>query len=517
MSLSDSLRVSSQSPIPSPTDTPGNTDASDASPHDGAFTGKDQQRPKRPVISQRDLATVRRLLTYDLNESGEPATAKTESCSSEGSGGTPGASTRQQVSGDLWCRRQTAVVSSTDPQVRPLGAPPTTTGGTSTSVVSASVKKEATAQTLALFEGVRRGNRRVFEHVPQQMTTQRSWGIHIDWQDQQTKRTPLTLALVKKEWDIVVELLSLGADPDLLDGKLDIPRELASPMCKMILQFFSWSALKQSGNWSAGKEAVLQELLRGKDSVEGHTMLSWAAGRRHDKLACMLIDAGAGFNLSSKQGEGPFEAACRKGSLSLVLFMLDAWPDLVTSDVGRAYFRLALRAAIEAKRPAVVGEMLSAFRRIYRAGGKPMPEEDAVDLKQRIPRDWRSDAEAYHLFFGGQASTSFGFHTALQRTRDDCLLTPDECQLLMLPEMEMLAVRRGASRVLEVIEAHYKLSSGIPRASTVNIRTRAGAGSDPGDTGGASSDAPGVKPPASTPASAPASTPASTPESSHSQ
>ena len=181
-----------------------------------------------------------------------------------------------------------------------------------------------------------------------------------------------------------------------------------------------------------------------------------------------------GFEFSGRQGEGPFEAACRKGSLSLVLYMLDVWPELVTTFVGRAYFRLALRGAVEAKRPAVVGEMLSAFRRIYRAGGKPPAQEDAVDVKEIIPRASRSEAEAYHAFFGGQASTTFAFDTALQRTRDDFLLTREECSLLMLNEMEVLAVRMANSGVLEVIEAHYKPTSGIPRTITVAGRVRAG-------------------------------------------
>lgn len=467
MSLSDSNRISSPPLSPWPTHAPGNSDASETSGHHGAFTGMDQQRPRRPILSEKDLAAVRKRLTYHMSESEEPVEAKTESCSSDGTRRSTEAGASREASGSFGPDPQVPQMSSNDPQVRVLGPAPTTTAVTSASSASVVTRREMPPQTQSLFDGIRRGNRRVFEHVPPQQTAQRSWGIHIDWQDHQTGRTPLTLALSQGEWDIAVELLSLGADPDLLDGKEDMPVELASPMSGLILQFFSWSARKQSGDWRSINEKLLQALLTLRDSAEGHTMLTWAAGRRHDRLACMLIDAGARFDLASKQGEGPFEAACRRGSLSLVLFMLDSWPELVTTDLGRTFFRLALRGAVEARRPAVVGEMLSAFRRIHRAGGKRSLPEDAVDVKEIVPRDWRTEADAYHSFFGGQASTTFGFITALQRTRDDCLLNPAECRLLMLEDMLLLAVRKGASKVVEMIEAHYKRASGIPLASRV--------------------------------------------------
>jgi len=507
VSLSDSPRVSPHPFSLSPTDTTGRTEDRDASRQEGAFTGNDGKGPGRPVISQRDRDAVRRQLDYYLSESDESVTSTTADGSTDSAGDAGALPTGF---GDLQPSQAMAWVSSTDPQLRSLASPPVTTAG-ATSVVhaatgsaglftSAAGKEAITPQTLALFNGIRSGNRRLFEQLPQQKKAQRSWGIHIDWLDKQTGRTPLTLALVQKEWDIAVELLSLGADPDLLDGTQEAPRDLATPMCRMVLQFFSWSATKQAGDWSPGKEALLKELLLTRDSAEGSPMLTWAAGRRHDKLACRLIEAGAGFEFSSKQGEGPLEAACRKGSLALVLHMLDVWPALVTTDLGRAYFRLALRGAIEAKRPAVVGEMLSAFRRIYRAGGKPPAREEAVDVKEIIPRDWRSEAEAYHAFFGGQASTTFVLNTALGRTRDDCLLTREECWLLKLDDMTLLAARKGHSKVLEVIEAHYKPAIGIPRIITVAGRVPAGDDSD------VSGNVFGAQP-----------TPESSPESSHSQ
>ncbi len=510
MSLSDSPRVSPHPFTLSPTDTTGRTEDHDASRQEGAFTGDDEKGPRRPVISQRDRDAVRKQLDYYLSESDESVTSTTADGSTDSAGDAGALPTG---TGGLQPSQAMARVSSTDPQLRSLDSPPVTTAGatsvshaatTSSGLVTSAVGKDGiTPQTLALFDGIRSGKRRLFEQIPQQKKAQRSWGIHIDWQDKQSGRTPLTMALVLREWDIAVELMSLGADPDLLDGAHDAPRELASPMCKMILQFFSWYAMKQqSEDWALGIAVILKDLLLTRDAIDGDTMLTWAAGRRHDKLACMLIEAGAGFEFSSKQGEGPFEAACRRGSLTLVLHMLDAWPALVTTDLGRAYFRLALRGAILAKRPAVVGEMLSAFRRIYRASGKPSAQEDAVDVKEIIPRDWRSEAEAYHAFFGGQASTTFVLNTALGRTRDDYLLTREECQLLMLDDMALLAVRRGSSKVVEVIEAHYKPAIGIPRIITVAGRVHAGDDSDDSDI---PVDLSGAEPPAE-----------ATPESSHS-
>lgn len=504
MSLSDSSRVSPQPSHLSPTDTTGRTEDRDPSRDDGAFTGKGEKGTRRPVISQRELDSVRRKLNYHMSESEERGIPKTESCSTDSADELAAL----WSGAGLQLPQTMARVSSTDPQLISFASPPVTTAGTTANIaadvtaciaadvaanssadttavaeaangiatpITTAVNREAiTPQTQALFTGIRSGKRSLFDHIPQQRTAQRTWGIDIDCQDPQSGRTPLTMALVLRAWDIAVELLSLGADPDLLDGAHDAPRELASPLCKMILQFFSWSAMKQSGDWSPANEVLLKDLLLTRDSVDGYTMLTWAAGRRHDKLACMLIDAGAGFEFSSKQGESPFEAACRKGSLSLVLTMLDAWSELITTDLGRAYFRLALRGAIEARRPAVVAEMLSAFRRIYRAGGKAPAQEDALDVKEIIPRDRRSEADAYHAFFGGQPSTTFVFDTALQRTRDDCLLTREECSLLMLNDMQVLAARKAYSDVLVVIEAHYKLASGIPRTITVAGRVNAG-------------------------------------------
>ncbi len=515
MSLSDSPRVSPRPFILSPTDTTGRTEGHDASRQEGAFTGNDEKGPRRPVINQRDRDAVRKRLDYylSLSDSDESVTSATADGSTDSAGEAGALPTG---TGGLQPSQAMARVSSTDPQLISLASPPVTTAGATAvaeaarggaAPVNSDLKKEAiTPQTQALFTGIRSGKRRLFEQLPQQKKTQRSWGIHIDWQDKQTGRSPLTLALALREWDIAVELLSLGADPDLLDGIHDAPSDLASPICKMILQFFSWDAMKQSGDWTLGIEVILKDLLLTRDAVDGDTMLTWAAGRRHDKLACRLIDAGAGFDFCSTQGEGPLEAACRNGSLSLVLTMLDAWPRLVTTNIGRAYFRMGLRAAIEAKRPAVVGEMLSAFRRIYRAGGRPPAQDNALDVEEIIPRDWRSEAEAYHAFFGGQASTTFVFDTALQRTRDDCLLTREECALLMLSEMEMLAVRKGSSKVLEVIEAHYKPATGIPRTTTVAGRGQAGNASR------ASSGEASI--PESTSESTPESTRESTPESS---
>lgn len=439
-----------------------------------------------------------------MSESEDIVIVKTEADTSGGSAGSHDAGTGQPARSGSPLDTRATLISSTDPQIRSFAASPTTTAGSTSSVAGTGAKDAITPQTLALFESVITGNRSIFAHLPAQKRAQLSWGIDINWQDRQTGRTPLTLALAEGEWDIAVELLSFGADPDLLDGAHAAPRELASPMCRMILQFFSWSTQKQSADWSVGKEAVLRELLSNRDSVDGHTMLTWAAGRRHDKLACMLIGAGAGFGLASARGEGPLEEACRTGSLSLVIFMLDAWPDLVTTHVGRAYFRLALRAAIEAKRPAVVSEMLSAFRRIYRADGKPPVAEDMLDLKEVIPRDRLCEEQAYQVFFGSQTTTTFVFATALPRTRDDCLLTPDECELLKLHEMEMLAVKKGYAKVLEVIEANYKLASGIPRATAAPARLRAG------DAGDASTGLSGSEP-------IPEPFSASTPESSQSQ
>lgn len=306
-----------------------------------------------------------------------------------------------------------------------------------------------------LFSRIEANDRGFIRQLLAKRSEQEKLGISPDAIDPESGRTPLTAALALGHLDLVVDLLTLGADAEKGDGQGRKPVTVAGNnlMAVMVLQFINlWRACgePEEGDSEAGKH--YQQLHTRIDPATGHTMLTWSICRHHDELTARLVRSSPDFRICNRHGFTALEAAITTGSVGSVATLLDAWPSLATKQHLEFFIKM-VRRSVKKNRPMVLAQLLSFFRRRHDDQISKLEENSF----HRLPSDASTQKEIYQSVLGIQSAKQPTIEKIMHQTRDDFLLTEDESRLLGLGKILAFAKQKELKKIVEIIHAHAKL------------------------------------------------------------
>lgn len=313
-----------------------------------------------------------------------------------------------------------------------------------------------TPEMQSVFKNIDSGNLKFFDLVPGKRIERNAHGIDLDMVHPKTLHTPLTMALQSGQIEIAVMLLVLGADPLAVNGKEIPPMEVASSLSRMFLRFFILRRQPEVKVENSKPRERFLQLLNTVNADSGETMLSWAVTHRQDKLACLLILAGADFKCRNAKNAAPLEVAARYGSMQLVNAMTETWPQLA-SYAKLPYVKQAIVGATEMNRPSVIAHLLAFFRAEFRARNDENEDNvdiDSIDLHEDIPPSPQIEDEAFEFFMNDKSQPALTVQQLMHRSSDRYLLTEKECWLLELDKAAKIAEKMGHQRVLGIFAAH---------------------------------------------------------------
>jgi len=313
-----------------------------------------------------------------------------------------------------------------------------------------------TPEMQSVFKNIDSGNLKFFDLVSGKRIERNVHGIDLDMVHPKTLHTPLTMALQSGQIEIAVMLLVLGADPLAVNGKEISPMEVASSLSRMFLRFFVLRRQSQVYVENSKSRERFLQLLNTVNADSGETMLSWAVMHRQDKLACLLILAGADFKCRNAKNAAPLEVAARYGSMQLVNAMIETWPQLA-SYAKLPYVKQAIVGATEMNRPSVIAHLLAFFRAEFRARNDENEDNadiDSIDLHEVISPSPQTEDEAFEFFMNDKPQPALTVQQLMHRSSDRYLLTEKECWLLELDKAAKIAEKMGHQRVLDIFAAH---------------------------------------------------------------
>jgi ankyrin repeat protein len=223
-----------------------------------------------------------------------------------------------------------------------------------------------------LFDAARAGDlKKVKKLIKSKADVNYTESVQISDESYITEWTPLMMAVVSRNIDIVKTLVSNGAWINFLNSQVTNALKLAVDIDRMDMvkyltehgsyinnsNFEGSTPLMSSainGNYDIARYLVTLHADLNNRHIDGDSALMFAIARGHSKIAHLLIDSGADVNIKNRFGVTALLIAASEGNADIANSLINNKADLtVKSETGKTALDIA-----EAKGHTAIVEML---------------------------------------------------------------------------------------------------------------------------------------------------------------